>query len=130
MTAVLERAGDGRRYSGSTSMRVQLWSYNFDPEPTGIGIVSTTLARGLRDRGHQVEVVAAHPHYPEPRWGRRRVPYRDERDGIPVLRLPLWIGRASVGQRLRQELTYAAALATATPFVARPDVLVSASPSF
>lgn len=48
-------------------MRVQLWSYNFDPEPTGIGIVATTLARGLSKRGHDVEVVAAHPHYPEPR---------------------------------------------------------------
>ncbi len=22
-------------------LRIQLWSYNFDPEPTGIGIVST-----------------------------------------------------------------------------------------
>ena len=112
------------------SLRVQLWSYNFDPEPTGIGIVSTVWARGLRDLGHQVDVVAAHPHYPEPRWGTRVLPYREVRDGIPVLRLPLWIGRDSVAERYRQELTFMAAQAAATPFLRRPDVLVSASPSF
>jgi len=31
-------------------VRIQLWSYNYDPEPTGIGPVSTAAARGLRDR--------------------------------------------------------------------------------
>jgi colanic acid biosynthesis glycosyl transferase WcaI len=111
-------------------VKVQLWSYNYDPEPTGIGIVSTVWARGLRDLGHQVEVVAAHPHYPEPRWGRRLLPYREVREGIGVLRLPLWIGRASARQRYRQELTFMAAQAAATPFLSRPDVLVSTSPSF
>ena len=111
-------------------LKIQLWSYNYDPEPTGIGIVSTVWARGLRDRGHQVEVVAAHPHYPEPRWGTRVTPYREVRDGIPVLRLPLWIGRASAAERYRQELTFLAAQSAATPFLSRPDVLVSASPSF
>jgi colanic acid biosynthesis glycosyl transferase WcaI len=111
-------------------LRIQLWSYNFDPEPTGIGIVSTVWARGLRDRGHHVEVVAAHPHYPEPRWGTRLLPYREVRDGIDVLRLPLWIGRASAMERYRQELTFMAAQTAATPFLSRPDVMVSASPSF
>lgn len=111
-------------------LRIQLWSYNFDPEPTGIGIVSTVWAHGLRARGHEVQVVAAHPHYPEPRWGTRRRPYREVRDGIDTLRLPLWIGRASAAERYRQELTFMAAQAAATPFLKRPDVLVSASPSF
>lgn len=111
-------------------LNLQLWSYNFDPEPTGIGIVSTVWARGLRELGHHVEVVAAHPHYPEPRWGTRRLPYREVRGEIPVLRLPLWIGRASAAERYRQELTFMAAQAAATPFLPRPDVLVSTSPSF
>ncbi len=112
------------------AVRIQLWSYNYDPEPTGIGIVSTVWARGMRDRGHQVEVVAAHPHYPEPRWGKSVRPYREVRDGIDVLRLPLWIGRASAAERYRQELTFMAAQTAATPFLSRPDVIVSASPSF
>ena len=51
-------------------LRVQLWSYNYDPEPTGIGPLSRVLAQALSQRGHRVEVVAAHPHYPEPRWER------------------------------------------------------------
>jgi colanic acid biosynthesis glycosyl transferase WcaI len=111
-------------------LKIQLWSYNFDPEATGIGIVSTVWARRLRERGHQVEVVAAHPHYPEPLWGTRRLPYREVRDGIDVLRLPLWIGRESTVARCRQELTFMAAQTLATPFLSRPDVLVSTSPSF
>jgi len=111
-------------------LRIQLWSYNFDPEPTGIGIVSTVWARGLRERGHEVQVVAAHPHYPEPRWGTRILPYREQRDGIDVLRLPLWIGRASAAERYRQELTFMAAQTAVAPFLASADVLVSASPSF
>src|SRR4051812_30675747 len=87
-------------------MRVQLGSYNYDPEPTGIGPVSTVLARGLRRRGPQVDVVAAHPHYPSPMWGKRAKPYREIRDGVRVLRLPLWIGRDSAVERYRQELTF------------------------
>src|SRR5207237_3915715 len=71
--------------SWEAPVRIQLWSYNYDPEPTGIGIVSTVWSRGLRERGHELEVVAAHPHYPEPRWGTRAVPYREVRDGIQVL---------------------------------------------
>jgi colanic acid biosynthesis glycosyl transferase WcaI len=111
-------------------LRIQLWSYNFDPEPTGIGVVSTVWARGLRDLGHDVRVVAAHPHYPEPVWGTRLLPYRENRDGIEVLRLPLWVGRATATERYRQELTFMAAQTVAAPFLRAPDVLVSASPSF
>src|SRR5689334_22412336 len=96
-------------------LRIQLWSYNYAPEPAGIAPVSTTLARGLGSRGHQVDVVAAHPHYPEPRWGSRWRPYRELRDGISVLRLPLWIGRETTAARIRQELSFTAALTSALP---------------
>lgn len=111
-------------------LHIQLWSYNYDPEPTGIGPVSRVAAERLRDRGHRVEVVAAHPHYPEPRWGTRRLPYREVRNGIRVLRLPLWVGRASTAERYRQELTYMASQFAALPVLGRPDIVVSASPSF
>lgn len=111
-------------------VRVQLWSYNYAPEPSGIGPVSTTLAERLRDRGHEVQVVAAHPHYPEPRWGQRIRPYRELRSGIPLLRLPLWIGRDTPRARLRQELSFTGSLVAALPFLGRPDVVLAASPSF
>ena len=115
---------------GSASFRIQLWSYNYEPEPTGIAPISARWAVTMRGRGHDVDVVAAHPHYPKPVWGAARRPYRESREGIAVLRLPLLIGRSTASQRVRQEASYAMALTAAAPFVRRPDVLVAVSPSF
>ena len=111
-------------------MKIQLWSYNYDPEPTGIGPVSTTLALALQARGHRVDVVAAHPHYPAPEWGTRVLPYRERRDSIDILRLPLWVGRGSARQRYRQELTFLAAQCAALPVMRGADVSIVVSPSF
>ena len=111
-------------------MRIQLWSYNYDPEPQGVAPLSAVLARTLAERGHDVLVVAAHPHYPEPTWGSRRRPYRERRDGVPVLRLPLWIGRATGLERVRQELSFAVSLALAAPVLPACDAVIAVSPSF
>ncbi|MEJ7784797.1 MAG: glycosyltransferase family 4 protein, partial [Solirubrobacteraceae bacterium] len=111
-------------------LHIQLWSYNYAPEPTGIGPVSTAWACAMRDRGHEIEVIAAHPHYPEAAWGRSFKPYRERRDGIEVLRLPLWFGRSSSMARIRQELSFAAIQTAALPALRRPDVMVVVSPSF
>ncbi|MBJ7519195.1 MAG: glycosyltransferase family 4 protein [Solirubrobacteraceae bacterium] len=111
-------------------MRVQLWSYNYDPEPQGIAPLSAMLAQGLQALGHDVLVVAAHPHYPEPTWGVRLRPYRERRDGIPILRLPLWAGRDSSLARIRQELTFAAAQTAVTPLLPPTDVVIAVTPSF
>jgi colanic acid biosynthesis glycosyl transferase WcaI len=111
-------------------VRIQLWSYNYDPEPTGIAPLMAAWVRAMTDRGHEVEVVAAHPHYPDPRWGTRIRPYREIRDDVPVLRLPIWPGRASAAQRVRQELSFVGPLSACAPFLAKPDVLVAVSPSF
>lgn len=111
-------------------MRIQLWSYNYDPEPSGIAPLSGVWARAMQARGHDVEVIAAHPHYPEPRWGRRLKPYREVRDGVRLLRLPLWVGRGSAVQRMRQEASFTSALALAAPTLGTPDVVVAVSPSF
>jgi len=111
-------------------MRIQLWSYNYDPEPQGIAPLSRMLARELAARGHELLVVAAHPHYPEPNWGSRLRPYRETRDGLPVLRLPLWIGRASGAQRMRQELSFALAQGLAAPLLPGADAIVAVTPCF
>jgi colanic acid biosynthesis glycosyl transferase WcaI len=109
---------------------VQLWSYNYDPEPQGIAPLSGMLARALRARGHEVLVVAAHPHYPEPAWGVRLRPYRERRAGIQVLRLPLWPGRGSGLVRIRQELSFVASLSGVAPLLPSADVVVAVTPSF
>ena len=111
-------------------MQVQLWSYNYSPEMTGIAPVSEVWAQAMKELGYDVEVVAAFPHYPEPVWDHPRRPYREVRDGIPVTRLPLWVGRATAAQRIRQELSFAAAQTAAIPALRRADVMVAVSPSF
>ena len=111
-------------------MRVQLWSCNYAPEPMGIAPLSAAWAREMADRGHEVDVVAAHPHYPQPDWGTKYLPYRDIHNGIPVTRLPLIIGRKRKSQRMVQELSYMAAQTAALPFLGKPDVLISVTPSF
>ena len=111
-------------------MRIQLWSYNYDPEPQGIAPLSRMLAVELSTRGHDILVVAAHPHYPEPNWGMRLRPYRENRDGIPVLRLPLWIGRESGAERLRQEVSFALAQSIVAPLLPAADAVIAVTPCF
>jgi colanic acid biosynthesis glycosyl transferase WcaI len=116
-------------------MRVQLWSANFAPEPTGIAPVSTVLADELAERGWDVDVVANHPHYPDPRWGTRRWPYRQRRGDVKLLRLPLLVGRETAKQRLLQEMSIVSGYLAATPILGppllrRPDVLLVVSPPF
>jgi colanic acid biosynthesis glycosyl transferase WcaI len=114
---------------------VQLWSANFAPEPTGIAPVSTVLADALVERGWEVDVVANHPHYPDPRWGTRRWPYRQRRGQVKLLRLPLLVGRESARQRLLQEMSIVSSYLAATPILGppllrKPDVLLVVSPPF
>ena len=111
-------------------MRIQLWSYNYDPEPQGIAPLSRMLAMELSSKGHEVIVVTAHPHYPEPRWGMRLRPYRESRDDIPVLRLPLWIGRDSGIERIRQDLSFTLIQALVMPLLPIADAVIAVTPCF
>lgn len=111
-------------------MKIQLWSCNYDPEPMGIAPLSAIWARTMVARGFDVEVVAAHPHYPQPDWGKKALPYREVRDGITVTRLPLVIGRKLKAQRLIQEASFMASQTAALPFLGKPDAVVSVTPSF
>lgn len=111
-------------------MRIQLWSYNYAPEPTGIGPVSATWAKAMTALGHEVTVVAAHAHYPEPIYGKRLRPTRSEVEGVDVIRLPLWIGRGSAKQRMRQDASFAASLMAAFPLLPKCDARVVVTPCF
>ncbi len=111
-------------------MHIQLWSCNYDPEPMGIAPLSAIWAKAMADRGHEVEVVAAHPHYPQPDWDSKLLPYREVRNGIPVTRLPLIIGRKRRSQRMIQEMSFMASQTAAIPWLGSADVLVSVTPSF
>jgi colanic acid biosynthesis glycosyl transferase WcaI len=96
-----------------------------------MGPIAARWAEAMLARGHRVEVVTAHPHYPGPLWGRRSRPYRETRNGIPVLRLPLIIGHSTTAARITEEVTYAASAASAAVAPLNPpDVAVAVSPSF
>src|SRR5688500_944681 len=112
------------------SLRLQLWSYNYDPEPSGIAPLSGVWARAMQERGHDVTVVAAHPHYPEPLWGRVARPYRENREGVEVLRLPIWPGRRNALERVRQELSFVSWLGAIVPLLPPADAVVAVTPSF
>ncbi len=95
-----------------------------------MGPMAARWAEAMCARGHRVEVVTAHPHYPGPLWGRRLRPYRETRNGIPILRLPLVIGHRTTAARIVEEATYAASAAAAAALRSAPDAAVVVSPSF
>jgi len=84
-------------------MKVLIISQYFWPE----GFRINDLALGLRDRGHEVTVLAGKPNYPAgaffPGYGFFRRS-RDDFQGIPVIRVPL-IPRGA-GSSLRLALNY------------------------
>lgn len=112
-------------------MRIQLWSCYYDPEPMGIAPLAGVWTREMAARGHQVEVIAAHPHYPTPSWGRSpKLPYSELIDGIRIRRLPLYVQRRKSWERLLYEASFLASLSAISPFLGKPEAIVSASPSF
>jgi colanic acid biosynthesis glycosyl transferase WcaI len=84
----------------------------------------------MRERGHRVRVVSSFPHYPSGRFEQRVAPYREDVDGVTVVRLPVLIGDRSSRGRILEELTYAVCAAASSPFLASSDVAVAVSPSF
>jgi lipopolysaccharide/colanic/teichoic acid biosynthesis glycosyltransferase/glycosyltransferase involved in cell wall biosynthesis len=94
-------------------MRVLLLTQYYAPEPVD---KFTDLARGLRERGHLVEVITGFPCYPHGRTydGYRQAISRVERiDGARVIRVPQFADHSrSVWRRALYYLSFALAAAT------------------
>lgn len=72
-------------------MRLLFVSLNFAPEPTATGKYTGEMAKWFADRGHDVEVIAGLPHYPQWKvWEsyRRRGFRREQLEGVSVMRAP------------------------------------------
>ena len=117
-------------------MKILLVSLNYKPELTGTGPYSGGLAEALAARGHEVEVIAGKPFYPQWKlfsghdWWRWK---RTKENGVGVLRCPIFIP-AKVNGRTRL-LHYASfALTAFIPTLwralrCRPDLILNAAPT-
>ncbi len=106
-------------------MKILMLTQWFQPEPTFKGL---PLARALRDRGHEVEVLTGFPNYPGGKLypGYRVRPWsRETMDGIRVNRMALYPSHDcnTVG-RVFNYLSFGATSALLGPWLVRkPDVI-------
>jgi colanic acid biosynthesis glycosyl transferase WcaI len=80
------------------SVKVLILGLNFAPELTGVGRCTADFATWLSDRGHELRVITAPPHFPEWRVaaGYASWAWRREMVGAtPVLRCPIWVPRSA-----------------------------------
>jgi glycosyltransferase involved in cell wall biosynthesis len=109
-------------------MRFAILSQWYDPEP-GSAAVSGVLARGLRERGHSVQVVTGFPNYPDGRLapGYRLQPRLDEQtpEGIRIRRVPLYPSHdRSSWRRVANYGSFAlSAAASGVPTLRRADAI-------
>lgn len=105
-------------------MRVLILTQYYPPENT---LISSTLAQGLVQRGHQVRVLTGYPNYPTgkvypgftQRWRGR------ERQGqVDVLRVPLWPDHSqNPARRSLNYASFALSATTAYSFARGADVI-------
>lgn len=106
-------------------MRIIFLTQWFDPEPGALR--GLPLARWMMSRGHEVKVLTGFPNYPGgkvyPDY-RQRAWQREEMDGVPVLRVPLYPSHN--GSALRRIANYGSfalsAASVGTPLIGKADV--------
>jgi glycosyltransferase involved in cell wall biosynthesis len=108
-------------------MKFAILSQWYDPEP-GSAAVPGVLARGLRARGHSVQVVTGFPNYPDGRLapGYRLQPRLDEQttEGIRIRRVPLYPSHdRSPWRRVANYGSFALSAAAAVPMLRRSDAI-------
>jgi glycosyltransferase involved in cell wall biosynthesis len=108
-------------------LRIGVLSQWYDPEP-GPAAVPGTVARGLRDAGHEVVVLTGFPNYPTGQLveGYRLRPHQVEhQDGIEVHRVPLFPSHdRSAWRRAANYLSFAgSATIAARPVLGQVDVV-------
>ena len=74
--------------------RILVTGINYAPENIGTGKYTSELCEWLAARGHDVRVVTAPPYYPAWKvWPEyRRFGFkRERRNGVDVVRCPIWV---------------------------------------
>ena len=119
-------------------MNFLLLSYNFSPEPTGIGKYNGELADYLSGIGHQVTVITGYPYYPQ--WkvsaGYPKHWYSQEDvSNLRIMRCPLYVPENPSGlKRMLQDFSFLFTSFWALNWLMlqrkRYDVVLAVSPSF
>lgn len=115
-------------------MKLLILGLNYAPEPVGIGPYTTGLAEALAARGHEVEVVAGKPYYPQWRSydGQPKGPTRTVENGVTVTRVPHYVPENPIGsRRLAHHASFAASSYGPTMAAARrgADLVLAIAPS-
>jgi glycosyltransferase involved in cell wall biosynthesis len=106
-------------------VKILLLTQFYHPEPE---LRNHQLARGLLERGHEVEVVTAYPNYPSghiyPGY-KMRAWSRDRDQGVPVLRLPIYANHSPSGvlRGLSYLSFFTSATLLGTVLSKRPDLV-------
>lgn len=92
-------------------MRILLYSISYSPEVAGSGRFNGELTEWLAQQGHKVDVITAHPYYPE--W-RIRPEYKrkgwliERKGNLTIYRTPLYVPEQITGKtRILHELSFA-----------------------
>lgn len=92
-------------------MRILLYTPNFSPELTGSGKYNGELAEWFAQRGHRVDVITAHPYYPQ--WQvhekyRSKLWLTERQGNMTIHRSPLYVPKQPTGKsRIFHELSFA-----------------------
>ena len=115
-------------------MKILVLGLNYAPEPVGIGPYTSGLAEALVQAGHEVEVVAGKPYYPQwkPYPGQPRGVTRGVENGVRITRVPHYIPKVPNGaRRIAHHLSFAAAARGPALDAAsrKPDAVFTVAPS-
>ena len=115
-------------------MRLLFLGLNYAPEEIGIGLYSGEMLRCWADEGHQAQVVAAKPYYPQWRvWpGFGGLWRRSVEHGVEVTRCPLYVPAHPTGlRRIIHHVSFA--VSSLLPMMRgagkRPDLVMTTAPS-
>lgn len=115
--------------------RILVSGINYAPENIGTGKYTGEMCEWLVSRGHDVRVVTAPPYYPAWKvWpGFHRLWYsRERRNGVDLVRCPIWVPKQPRGMtRILHLASYAASslLALLQAMAWRPQVVVTIAPT-
>ena len=122
--------------NNSRPIKVLLHGLNFLPEEIGVGKYSGEWICDLVERGCDATVVTTPPYYPH--WkigaGYSRILYRrDSKNGIDIVRCPLWVPKQVNGwKRVLHLASFGLSSIPVVLFMAiakRPDIVIVVEPS-